>query len=298
MEFSLAHLSDPHLPPPPAGLAWQGLRPKQLLALLSWRHKRRRIHTWQPAAALLADLRRQAPNHIAVTGDLINLAAPAEFAAGADWLAQFGPADDLSYVPGNHDLTAATPWGSGLGLWSAWMGNGSGPDDLFPYLRKRGPVAVIGLSSAIVTPVGSAAGALGPAQLDRLAVMLDETGAEDLFRVVLVHHPPVIGPGGQRKALRDRAALCAVLRRHGTELLLHGHHHQTRLTTVPGPTGPIPVFGVPAALAGEPNPELAGWHLHRIAREPGGWRLTTILRHYDKALDRFTNAGQWTIRQV
>ncbi len=279
-------------------MAWQGLRPKQLLALLSWHRKRRHIHTWRPLPALLADLRQQAPNHIAVTGDLINLAAPAEFAAGADWLVRLGKPEDVSYVPGNHDLTAAVPWTRGLGLWSAWMGDIGAPDGEFPYLRRRGPVAIIGLSSAVGTPIGSAAGALGVAQLERLATLLDQLEAEDLFRVVLVHHPPVLGPGGRRKALRDRSALCEVLQRHGAELVLHGHHHLARLTAVPGPTGPIPVLGVPAALASGKKPELAGWHLHRIARAPGGWHLTTILRRYDPASACFTQAGQWTIRLV
>ena len=61
----------------------------------------------------------------------------------------------------------------------------------FPYLRRRGPLALIGLSSAVPT---------APLHGDRparqraaraLAAMLDALKHEKLFRVVLIHHPPV-----------------------------------------------------------------------------------------------------------
>jgi 3',5'-cyclic AMP phosphodiesterase CpdA len=289
-EFSLAHLSDPHLPPPPGAARVWGQRPKQLLALLSWHRKRHRLHNLAIMAALRGQIGAQAPDHIAVTGDLINLAAPAEFPAGAAWLASLGPADTVSYVPGNHDLTVPVAWADGPGLWSDWMAGGA-----FPYLKRRGPLALIGLNCAIATPIGSAAGALGAAQLQRLGALLDEAARINLIRVVLIHHPPVMGPGGRRKALRDRAALCAVLRTHGADLVLHGHHHRTRLSALPGPAGPITVFGAPAALAHGLPPGQAGWHLHRFSRAAAGWRLTTMPRRFDPAAGRFMPAGEWTI---
>ncbi len=261
-----------------------------MLALLSWRRKRHRIHTTRPLAALLADLASLAPDHTAVTGDLVNFAMPAEFVAARDWLETLGAKDRVSVVPGNHDLTAAVAWPDGIGQWADWMGDG------FPYVKRLGPVALIGLSSAIVTPVGSAAGRLGAAQLARLEAVLAETRAAGLCRVMLIHHPPVIGPGGRRKALRDRDALCAVLRRQGVELVLHGHHHRTRLMALPGPKGPIPVFGVPAALASLPAPELAGWHLHSITANESGWRLRTLARRYQPAENRFRQVGDWTMQ--
>jgi 3',5'-cyclic AMP phosphodiesterase CpdA len=300
LTFTLAHLSDPHLPiplAPPRPL--RRLAGKRLLAYLSWRRKRHRVHSPRVLAALMEDLAARQPDHVAVTGDLTNLALPEEFAAARDWLATLGPPERVTAIPGNHDATVPVPWQHGQGLWEPWM-RGDGPKlegHRFPFLRRRGPLALIGLSTAVATPPFSAAGRLGRGQVARLARLLAELRVQELFRVVLVHHPPVIGEGGARKALRDRALLAAALRESGAELVLHGHHHVSRLASLPGPAGPIPVIGVPPALSCLAAPELARWHLHRIAREEGGgWTLATEARAYDPAMGAFRPAGQWTLR--
>lgn len=300
--FSLAHLSDPHLPlllplaPPPSAR----LSIKQRLAFLSWLRRRRHVSTLVPDAALLDDLASHAPDHLAVTGDLTNLGLPAEYEAARQWLERLGPVERVSVVPGNHDRTAPCPWQDTLGRWAPWTSSDSGgapsPDAGFPFLKRRGGVALIGLSSAVPTRPGSAAGRLGVDQIGRAALLLDQARRESLFRVVLIHHPPLPGPGGRRKALRDRDALVAALAASGAELVLHGHHHVTSRGLLAGPAGEIPVMGVPAALAVVARPELAGWHLHRIEPDAAGWRLVTQARRYDPETRRFRACGSWTHR--
>ena len=288
MSFLLAHLSDLHLPIPPGALRPFGqLAGKRLLAYLAWRRKRRRA---VPSAGLLADVAAAGVDHVAVTGDLTNLALPGEFAAARDWLAGLGTPERVTVVPGNHDATVAVPWASGIGSWQDWMAGDAAPPgaEPFPFLRRRGPVALVGLSSAVPTLPGSAAGRLGAGQLARLPALLDLAGREGLFRVVLVHHPPALGPGGRRKALGDREALRTVLARHGAELVLHGHHHVPLEDELPGPAGGIPVLGTPQALAtGRDRP---GWQLHRIGREGAGWRIETTLRLRDHVTGAFYEA--------
>lgn len=302
MSYSLGHLSDPHLPLSAVTPPLRQLAGKRLLGFLSWQRKRRHIYQARPLAALLADLEAQAPDHVAVTGDLTNLGLPSEFLAARHWLGRIGTPDRVSVVPGNHDQTVSVPWLSGLGQWGPWMqgdGESSSAADgrsPFPFLRRRGPLAVLGLSSAVPTLPFSAAGRLGQRQIEAAAALLDQTGREGLCRVVMIHHPPVIGEGGRRKALRDRAAFSSMLRGHGAELVLHGHHHVTRLVTLPGPAGPIPVSEVPAASAVLAQPELAGWQLHRVVREGSGWRLTTRARRYDPVSGGFRQIREWTTR--
>ncbi|MCB8875183.1 metallophosphoesterase family protein [Acidisoma silvae] len=297
MQFSLAHLSDLHLPPPAEALSMRSRNMKSFLAKLSWHRKRKRIHTWRPAAALLADIAAHAPDHIALTGDLTNFGEPAEFLAARRYLQQMGSPNDLSVVPGNHDVTIPLPWQDSLGQWRDWMCSdakeaASGAEG-FPFLRRRGDVAIIGVNSAVLTPIFYAGGAVGDAQRQRLADLLELTGRQGLFRIVLIHHPPTMSRGGRRKALRDRAALRDVLARHGAELVLSGHHHITRLAGVKGPVTAIPSLGVPAALASTVHPEWAGWHLHRIERTPAGWHLTSTLRRYNPISNVFEPAGDW-----
>ena len=157
-------------------------------------------------------------------------------------------------------------------------------------------MALIGLSSAVPTLPGSAAGRLGAEQLARLGPVLEAAGREGLFRVVLVHHPPLPGRGGWRRELRDREALRGLLAREGAELVLHGHHHRVLRAQVDGPAGPIPVLGAPRALgtSGEP----AGWHLHRLLRDAGtgGWRVDTAVRTWDADTGAFRVTGDWSQR--
>ena len=53
--------------------------------------------------ALVADMQAQRPDHIAVTGDLVNLALEAEFTPAQAWLESVGTPQRVTVVPGNHD---------------------------------------------------------------------------------------------------------------------------------------------------------------------------------------------------
>src|SRR5664279_4271725 len=83
--FTLAHLSDPHLPPLPAP-RWRDLLGKRALGYLNWTRNRHKYHRRDVLDALVADMQAQAPDHIAVTGDLVNLALEAEFGPARAWL--------------------------------------------------------------------------------------------------------------------------------------------------------------------------------------------------------------------
>src|SRR5450631_1645976 len=100
--FTLAHLSDPHLPPLPVPRLRE-LAGKRALGYLNWTRNRRRYHRRDVLDALVSDMRAQAPDHIAVTGDLVNLALEAEFAPARAWLESVGTPDGVTIVPGNHD---------------------------------------------------------------------------------------------------------------------------------------------------------------------------------------------------
>ena len=100
--FTLAHLSDPHLAPLPTP-RFSELASKRLLGFLNWQRKRRDIHQRVPLDEIVADLATQTPDHTAVTGDLVNIALPDEFAAARAWLAALGSGHNVTVIPGNHD---------------------------------------------------------------------------------------------------------------------------------------------------------------------------------------------------
>ncbi len=100
--FTLAHLSDPHLPPLPAARL-RDLAGKRALGYLNWTRNRHKYHRREVLDALVADMHAQRPDHIAVTGDLVNLALEAEFTPAQAWLESVGTPQRVTVVPGNHD---------------------------------------------------------------------------------------------------------------------------------------------------------------------------------------------------
>jgi 3',5'-cyclic AMP phosphodiesterase CpdA len=281
--FTLAHLSDPHLAPLPLPRPSE-LAGKRLLGFLNWQRKRRAIHRRDIVDALVRDLKAKPHDHIAVTGDLVNIALEREFAPARAWLETLGPPADVTVVPGNHDsyVRIAMPWSSAQ--WGDYMRSDSGPEtDLmrFPFVRRRGSVAIIGLSSGVPTAPFMATGSLGDDQLRRLADMLHQL--HGMFRVVLIHHP-LATVHGRLKRLTDAAALRAVLAGHGAELLLHGHDHVRSLNWLEGPHGRIPAVGVPSASAlAYKGDDAAGYNLYRIDGAAGAWRCEMAM--HDIAAD-------------
>lgn len=259
--FRIAHLSDPHLPPPPSRTR---PRLKQAMSRFAWRRKR---HHHQPSvlAAIVADIKAQQPDHVALTGDLVNFSTAEEIAAARDWLESLAAPHDLTVSPGNHDAlvhNGADPWGP----WRPWMQDEPGD---FPSVRVRGPVAVINLCSAVPTHLHLAQGRLGESQIARLDAVLAEAADRGLYRLILVHHPAAKGVVSGRKALVDLEALGAVLARRGAELVLHGHGHEAAVSSLEGPAGPIPVLGVPSASSQGGHHAPARWHGFEIARDGG-----------------------------
>lgn len=294
--FTLAHLSDLHLPLDDRRPRLRDLISKRLFSYLSWRRSRRRVHRPEVLARLTADVRQAGADHLVVTGDLVNLALADEFVRARRWLEAQGGGEGVTIVPGNHDALVPVPWGEGLGLWADWMGEGVSPPEPFPFVKRLGEAALIGVSTAVPTAPFLASGRLGDMQLMRLARTLALLGQEGAFRVVMLHHPLVDGQVRARKALEDRAALRQVLLEYGAELVLHGHSHHATVETVPGPSGPIPVVGAPSASAapGESS-EDAGWRLIRV--EPGNdaWAVTVSTRSITASGEGFETRDAQTI---
>lgn len=256
---------------------------KRVLGFISWRQNRKNIHLGEILTALVDDVTAQHPDHVVVTGDLVNISLPDEFLRARVWLEEMGAPEAVSVVPGNHDATVDVPWEKGLGQWQPWM-TGDDGGTAFPYLRIRGPVAFVGVSTAIPTAPFFATGKVGRAQLERLGTMLTELGKRDLFRVVLMHHPPAMGHGGRRKALEDRAAVTRTLLREGAELVLHGHHHRATIKEITDGKRTIPVIGVASASASpERGPQGARWIRFVLSpTKDGGHRLEAFFRTYGK----------------
>jgi 3',5'-cyclic AMP phosphodiesterase CpdA len=277
MTFTLAHLSDPHLPPlPQPRLA--DLANKRVLGYLNWTRNRHSIHRRDILDALVADLQARRPDHIAVTGDLVNIALAEEFAPARQWLDSVGPPDRVSVVPGNHDAYVAATAPMFDRTFADYI---SGDDGIagYPYLRRRDRIAIIGVSTAVPTAPFMATGWLGDAQRARLETLLQSLDSERAFRVLLIHHP--LRSRSRLKRLTDAAELIALLQRHPVDLVLHGHDHVHDTIRIDTTHGPIPVVGVPSASAfNDHHRPSAAYNLFAISEGNDGWRCEHSIRGF------------------
>jgi 3',5'-cyclic AMP phosphodiesterase CpdA len=285
--FRLAHLSDPHLGPlPPVRL--RELMGKRLTGYANWRLGRADAQDMTILGALIADVKAQRPDHVAVTGDFANIGLASEFATTRRFLESLGTPERVSAIPGNHDIYAS---GSAAALTPAigpWMRSDGESEPGFPFLKRRGRVALIGLSTGVPTPFFVAAGRLGAPQIERLDALLASLAREKAIRIVLIHHPPHQGGARRLRQLIDGAYLRQTLARRGCEAVLHGHNHRASLASVPGPNGPIRVLGAPSASARPVRTHRPGWWLIEIDENaPIEAAMSAHLRLYDTARARF-----------
>ncbi|QOZ73305.1 metallophosphoesterase family protein [Bradyrhizobium arachidis] len=273
--FTLAHLSDPHLPPLPKPRLVE-LAGKRVLGYVNWTRNRHKYQRREVLDAIVADMKAQAPDHIAVTGDLVNLALEAEFAPARAWLDDVGPPDRVTTIPGNHDAYVRATFHRFGETFAPYLAGDDGRIG-FPNVRRRGPLALISLSTAVPTLPLMATGTLGGDQLAALAEVLERLAAEDVFRVLLVHHP--LKSAARQKRMTDSAELLALVKRHGVELILHGHDHIHSTMWFEGPNGNIPALGVPSASAlAHGRYPAAAYNLFTIERDNAGWRCEQTVR--------------------
>ena len=288
-QITIAHLSDVHLAPLAA--FWPNYwNAKRFLGFANWMVRRRKSHLRAVVDLLTADLRHQHVDHIAVSGDLINIGLPQEYETALLWLHTLGRPDRVSVVPGNHDIYTRLRKHSGVGRWARYMESddwgaelapGSGPR--FPYVRRIGDnIALVGLNSAVPTPPGIASGEVGREQIRDCHAVLEELGRRGMFRLVMIHHPPLISQVLPGRDLKDALELERALLDAGAELVIHGHNHRDMVSWHRTSGGLMPVIGIASASIGRVHRHepLARYNIYRLhePRSGHGWRIELIGR--------------------
>ena len=299
MGFKLAHFSDVHLGALPKGAAFADFSPKRLVGALSWSFDRRKRHLVDIAAALVADIKNAKPDHVAFTGDIVNIAALEEFKQAARWLQNLGPADWLSYTPGNHDAYVKVPWEKSLGLLEHYMTSDMKQEERFPFVRLRRNIALIGINGAIPQSLARAGGKVGQGQRERLAEKLKSLRERGFYRAVMIHHPPAPGLAHPRRSLSDAAELKLILEQEGADLVIHGHNHTRSLNWLSSNHGAIPIIGVPSAsMADNGHHEAAAWNNYEIDRAKGKWQTQVTIRQWQGKEKSFKTIAQFELAKT
>lgn len=280
----IAHFSDLHV------LDWAGVAPgrffnKRLTGWVNIRLKRGHVHRADYVRMTAREIRRVGAHHVIVTGDLTNLALEPEFQLARDILEDemgLGP-DEISIVPGNHDFytSGALRKRRFTEFFSKYtrcdldvaVDIGSGH---FPFVKLRGPCAIVGLSSAVPRPPLVASGVLGAPQLAALSRALAHPEVRRRTAVLALHHPLANPPSRARTllgGLLDAGELCAHLRGLERGLVLHGHLHRRVQRIVPTERGALLSVGATSAsLHHEHEHRMAGFNLYEVDDATGAIR--------------------------
>jgi 3',5'-cyclic AMP phosphodiesterase CpdA len=293
---TLAHISDPHISCMNAITARELLN-KRLFGYLKWKLHRGARHGYSVLSALHADLAKTNPDHIAVTGDLTHLSLSAEFKKARRWLESLGSPSRVTVIPGNHDAYVNTDWHQTMAHWTEYMLSDTPQDDdhrtenidrIFPCLRIRGRIAIIGVCTAQPSAPHLAVGRIGAGQLNRLEKILSQCARQKYFRVVLIHHPPAPGTVSWRKRLTDAPALQSLLARYGAELILYGHTHRANQSYLKTPSGKVAAMGAPSITALDRAPKRrARYFLYHISPAADDWNVRFQVRIYSPDENRF-----------
>ena len=174
-------------------------------------------------------------DHIAISGDLSNLALREEFIAAKDIINAIPDAENtVSIVPGNHDYYIPKVAKQRLfeEVFSPYMRSDLDNYTLssgYPYCKFLGDdVALIALNSAIPSPPMFAVGQVDPRELRALQSMLEDPLVKERFVMVMLHHPLL--PFEHSKVEYTRRLINAsevldMLRKHNVDLAIHGHNH-------------------------------------------------------------------------
>jgi 3',5'-cyclic AMP phosphodiesterase CpdA len=168
--------------------------------------------------------------------------------------------------------------------------HGSG---LFPYVRMRNGVAIIGVSSAVPRAPVLSAGHVGERQMHALREVLQDRSLRDVLPVVLMHHP-VINPRGVwrrwSRGLAEAHSMRAILsEREGDVLFLHGHLHDRGYRQWVTRTGSTVhhLGATSASLLHEDPDKAAGYNVYEVR---DGALTRVFARVYDERMGGFVDA--------
>jgi 3',5'-cyclic AMP phosphodiesterase CpdA len=275
--FHVAHFSDLHVLGADE-VPFHRYLNKRITGYVNLKYRRKSVHKKQVVQALARELRDRRLDHAVITGDLTNLALEGEFEAVRELLEEdlaLSP-EHVSIVPGNHDLyTSGSARAKRFARYfEEYLGSDlpgvstDHPAGPFPYVRLRGPVAFIGVATAVPRPPLFASGAVGRPQLDAIERILAHPEVRSRLPVILQHHP-VFNPRSPLRSLMnglwDARDLRAVLATARHAVVLHGHlHERVHLQKNEGGRRLDSIGATSASLLHEHHHRMAGFNWYEL----------------------------------
>lgn len=229
----IAHFSDPHILFLRNSLG--GMRNfKQALGLANWVFRRRQVHRRARMDAVISHLLEVKPEAVVITGDLCQLAIPADYARFGRMLEPLHSAGiPVILLRGNHDhyspgIAAQLAFNKLRERFALGCINAHG-------VARIGGVEFVPVDAAVPTPSFHCWGRIDAGQLSLLRGHLAKSSCG--VRVAFGHFPLLRADGTplpERMALREAAQVLELLRAHEVRAYLCGHIHKPFHVLLPG----------------------------------------------------------------
>lgn len=262
---------------------------KRILGYLSWLRKRRHTHQRWVLELAIETFEKLSIDHYAITGDLTHVGLKNEFQQVQRWLEQLDTAQNITLIPGNHDLYVNEKWSRSFKLWQQYLhGDKLSPtspiktddalsrlNNLYPTVRTRKNIAFIGLNSVFDAPWFRATGQLDTTQLQRLKELLASSELDKYCKILLIHHPLSLTETPARKCLLNHNELRKLLSENPVDLVLHGHGHHSCFESIETNGGfNIPVIGMSSSSSISEKPGYqAEFLLFQISQSSKHWKI-------------------------
>ncbi len=293
----IGHVSDIHILELDRPRPWQFLN-KRVVGGTNLLLNRSKSHSTEVVELAFEQLEQLGVDHIAISGDLTNLALDSEFKAAARVLSQIPAAESrISLVPGNHDYyTYSAARARSFETYFAPYLHSDLPDyqlpSSYPFCKLIGDdIALIGLNSGLASFIFFATGKVDPAELSAAEALLEDPIVRDRFKIVMIHHP--ILPVKFHRIEYNRRLLNApdvlkTIRKSGVNLVIHGHTHHHATLEIPHLNGPGTTYICEAgcsSIGQHPDPERAAkFNIYHITER----RLAKIETHiYNASTNQF-----------
>ena len=293
--YTLIHVSDLHLLSL-KGIQWQELINKRIYGLLSKTLANKgSVNYNQILDTLQGEISRIKPHWTVFSGDLTHLALFEEFQQGEKWLSGLSQYSRLIAVPGNHDSYLPQPAPPNPENWK--FGTDCEPgienkdtSNRFPFTIISPPVALIGLDTSLPTPTFCAYGRIGEAQLQELQSLLENLRDRDLFKILILHHPPGDKILPKRKRLLDSERLLSLLQSYPVQMVLHGHTHKQGVSCPDDARG-LKSFGISSisALNKKGNKRSAINIFQIQSLNDFSWKVDLNVKKYSREAQNFVN---------
>ncbi len=177
-------------------------------------------HAAEAAAGVLALVTSRRPDLVTISGDLTQRAKPGQFRRARAFVDRIGV--PTLTVPGNHDVPMYRFWERALSPYGAYRKNFAA--DLEPEFEDD-EMLVVGINTAYNWTIKE-----GRVHRRRLRQVAERLAAapEGVAKIVVAHHELVPAPRfDTQRVLRNAYEAVEIFSRHGVELVLSGHLHQS-----------------------------------------------------------------------